>query len=523
MKWKKSRIVLLRKVQKPANEPSSYRPLCLLNDVGKVYELLLVQRLERHLESSQSLADEQYGFRKGRSTEDAICTLEATANAALEKYELCVAVSLDIRNAFNSIGWDHIKAALQRCDVPEYQLQTFQAYFKERSATLAHAHSATGQLEVNIACGVLQGPVVGPTLWNVAYDRVLRARCPESTKIIGFADDTLVMAWGKTTEDVEKRVNEALEVVAEEISTLRLSLATEKSEAVFFKRQYKKRKPTIRLNGADVPITKTMKYLGLTIDENLLFREHMQEAALKRQRVLTSLKRLMPNIGGPTEPRRRLLVSVVQSVMLYGAPIWATSLEYSKASRGELLKVQRQAALRSICGYRTISYDATYILASTPPIDLIAMERRKLFQIRRGLTRKTVQEARDDTMVKWLQRIEDAKKGEWTRTLIRDVRGWVTRRHGSMDFHLTQVLSGHGCFSYYTHGIGKKADPTCRHCPSTPDDAHHTLVECRAWTTEREELEAEIGQLDVGTLIGKMLSNTQAWEAVSVYAKRTMR
>jgi len=122
----------------------------LLNDVEKLYELLLVQRLERHLESSQGLADEQYGFRKGRSTEDAISTLESTANAALGKYELCVAVSLDIRNAFNSIDWDHIKTALQKCDVPEYLLQTFQAYFKERSATLAHSHSATGQLEINI-------------------------------------------------------------------------------------------------------------------------------------------------------------------------------------------------------------------------------------------------------------------------------------------------------------------------------------------------------------------------------------
>ncbi|CAI6369868.1 unnamed protein product [Macrosiphum euphorbiae] len=209
--------------------------------------------------------------------------------------------------------------------------------------------------------------------------------------------------------------------------------------------------------------------------------------------------------------------------MLYGAPIWATSLEYSKVIRRELLKVQRQAALRSICGYRTISYDATYILASTPPIDLIAMERRKLFQIRRGLTRKTVQEAKGDTMVEWLQRTEDAKKGEWTRTLIHDVRGWVMRKHGSMDFHLTQVLSGHGCFSYYTHRIGKKEEPNCRHCPSTLDNAHHTLVECRAWAAEREELEAEIGQLDIGTLIGKMLSNTQAWEAVSAFAKRTMK
>jgi hypothetical protein len=146
---------------------------------------------------------------------------------------------------------------------------------------MAHPHSDNGQLKVDITCGVPQGSVVGPALWNVAYDRVLRARCPESTKIISFADDTLVMAWGKTSEDVETRINEALEVAADKIRKIRLSLATEKSKAILFKRQYKIRKPFIRLNGVDVPITKTMKYLGLTIDEKLLFKEHVQEVAAK--------------------------------------------------------------------------------------------------------------------------------------------------------------------------------------------------------------------------------------------------
>lgn len=79
-------------------------------------------------------------------------------------------------------------------------------------------------------------------------------------------------------------------MVTKEIRKLGLSLVTEKSEAVFFKKQYKRRKPSISLNGTDIPITKTMKYLGLTIDEGLLFREHIQRAAVKGQWVSTSLK-----------------------------------------------------------------------------------------------------------------------------------------------------------------------------------------------------------------------------------------
>lgn len=136
-----------------------------------------MQRLELHLRKIQGLAEEQYGFPKEHSMEDAVSTLVATANAALEKYELCVAVSLDIRNALNSIGWEHIKPELQSCEVPEYMQQIFQLYFKKRSAMMAHSHSVTGQLNVNIICGVLHGSVVGPTLWNVTNDRVLRDQC----------------------------------------------------------------------------------------------------------------------------------------------------------------------------------------------------------------------------------------------------------------------------------------------------------------------------------------------------------
>jgi len=49
--WKRSKVVLLRKGNKPEDVPSSYRPLCLVNDVGKVLQFLLAQRLELHMKT----------------------------------------------------------------------------------------------------------------------------------------------------------------------------------------------------------------------------------------------------------------------------------------------------------------------------------------------------------------------------------------------------------------------------------------------------------------------------------------
>lgn len=47
--WKRARVILFKKDKKPVGEPSSYRPICLLNVVGKVFESLLVARLHEHI------------------------------------------------------------------------------------------------------------------------------------------------------------------------------------------------------------------------------------------------------------------------------------------------------------------------------------------------------------------------------------------------------------------------------------------------------------------------------------------
>lgn len=70
--WKVAKLVLLRKGNKPLENPSSYRPICLLNTVGKLLERIIKGCMERHLSDSDDLSDRQFGFRKGRSTVDAI-------------------------------------------------------------------------------------------------------------------------------------------------------------------------------------------------------------------------------------------------------------------------------------------------------------------------------------------------------------------------------------------------------------------------------------------------------------------
>ena len=70
--WKKQRLVLLGKGNKPLGDASSYRPICLLDTMGKLLEEMILQRLLGHMVRESSLSENQFGFWKGRSTVNAI-------------------------------------------------------------------------------------------------------------------------------------------------------------------------------------------------------------------------------------------------------------------------------------------------------------------------------------------------------------------------------------------------------------------------------------------------------------------
>ena len=100
--WKKQRLVLLRKGNKPMGVASSYRPICLLDTMGKLLEELILQRIQALLVGENGLSDNQFGFRKGRS------------------------------NAFNTARWNICIEAMMRKKVPAYLLRMIDDYLSDR-------------------------------------------------------------------------------------------------------------------------------------------------------------------------------------------------------------------------------------------------------------------------------------------------------------------------------------------------------------------------------------------------------
>ncbi|XP_041630268.1 uncharacterized protein [Drosophila kikkawai] len=99
------------------------------------------------------------------------------------------------------------------------------------------------------------------------------------------------------------------------------------------------------------------------------------------------------------------------------------------------------------------------------------------------------------------------------------------RKNGQVDFYLTQVLSGHGCFRSYLKRFGHDAEESCPECGSgITEDAGRVIFDCRRFDEERDELEAIAGAaISVDTLVPQMLADPRTWEAAAEFAAKLMR
>ena len=194
---------------------------------------------------------------------------------------------------------------------------------------------------------------------------------------------------------------------------------------------------------------KSIKYLGVQLDRRFSFGEHLQIATAKAIQCGAALPRLIPNIGGPREAKRRLVASVVKSKLLYAAPVWTSALN-NQAILKKLFTAQRGVVMRIVSAYRTVSTSAVLVLASVPPIGLTNLQTiaRVKEAIRKDGRRKLVE--------KWQTRWHGDHSGRWTHRLIPELTTWLDRKHGQVGFYLAPALSGHGCIFCVPEALQEK-------------------------------------------------------------------
>lgn len=511
--WKEARVVLLPKEGKDPNLSSSYRPICLINTMAKLYERMIVTRLEKELEEREALSERQHGFRQKKSTVTAMMELRDKVAKSTSRW--CLLITVDIRNAFNTARWENIIESMNEMGVSGYLVRCVESYFKDRIVR-------AGVVAHRCHMGVPQGSIKGPILWNIMYDGILRQKYGPKVTALAYADDLMMIVEGGEEKEVINRAEKALTQAAQWMRRRGLKIAPQKTEVLVAKGPKSVKSFGIMVEGVKIDAKPQLRYLGVVFRKDLSFSHHIDHIVEKALAKSAALGRIMPNIGGPAYYKRRLLSGVVHSVLLYAAPVWRDEIKKANQLR-KMVAIQRKSLLRVASAYRTVSAEAVQVVAGFPPIDLMVAERCFLYKVG-GRLAGNRRMARERTLKKWQERWERTEgKAQWTKKLIHEISPWIKCKHKSTSYFFTQFLTGHGSFSTFTHKIGKRADDQCHQCHSQ-DSPEHAFYECKRWKRERKKLVEAIGILpEVKELIPRMLGSKEYWDAVFHYVIEVMK
>ncbi|XP_057339476.1 uncharacterized protein LOC130676979 [Microplitis mediator] len=167
----------------------------------------------------------------------------------------------------------------------------------------------------------------------------------------------------------------------------------------------------VSTNDVDITAKRAIRYLGFELDDKLSFRDNLRKTTGKAGKTVSNLAKLMFNTAGPKYETRRILLSVVHSILRYGAEVRADKTRI-KTFRSKLTSVQRKAALRVACAYRTVSEAAILVLAKATPMDLMAQERRRIHQRRQdgSLDSNAVKAEKRRTLNEWNHRWQNCTR-----------------------------------------------------------------------------------------------------------------
>lgn len=327
---------------------SNYRPISLLSSISKIIEKVVNIRLTRFLDTRRLLADNQYGFRLGRNTEDAVASLSETITRSLDCGKRCLAIFLDLKKAFDTVSIPLLLLKLEDLGIRGTALEWFRDYLTNRSQFVKVADTSSSNL--SISYGVPQGSTLGPTLFLVYANNLCKLEL-ENGSVLAFADDTALVFRGNSWDDVQKSAEAGLKKVMKCLDDNLLTLNVPKTKFICFKISNANKPPsgfTIKAHGSrcatpsnsNIPCdcfplaqTSSHKYLGIIMDEYMNWVPHISDLSKRLRKLLHIFKNLREIAD--TELITKIYFALGQSLLTYCIPIWGG------AAKTHLLKLER--------------------------------------------------------------------------------------------------------------------------------------------------------------------------------------
>lgn len=262
----------------------NYRGVSLLSCISKLYSSSINKRIVCYLESNDVLADEQNGFRKERSCEDHLFTL----NSLIHNNSNLYVAFIDLQKCFDFVDRDIMLYKLLINNIDGKVYISIKNIYQSSESCVRINGVLTNWFDCNT--GVKQGDNLSPTLFSIFINDLVQEinnldvgidLVNHKLSMLLYADGIALIA--KSTEDLQCMLNK----VHEWCRRWRVLINTNKSKCMHF-RQSRARVTNFEFTivSNKLETVDNYKYLGITFTYSGNVMENGERLAKAEERVL---------------------------------------------------------------------------------------------------------------------------------------------------------------------------------------------------------------------------------------------
>ena len=354
-RFKESKVIPLFK-KGDTKVVSNYRPISLTSNLAKILEKIVKKRLSSFLEKYKILSNNQYGFRKSVSTQNAVADLVTEILREIDQGNKPVLILLDIEKAFDTITHNKLLNKLETVGVRGVPLRWFQSYVSDRKqiVMMGDILSETMYYEV----GLPQGTVLSPILFLIYINELCNMNV--QGKVFSFADDTALLVTAESWEQAYKKASVEISKIYYWLEDNLLKMNITKTKYITFSanslgQPNETLKITIHSNTKNTyqclsnqcsdcenqEKFSNAKYLRVQLDQHLKWDVHIGMIN-KKLRSLTFFFKIIAKFAS-IDFLREVYYGLVQSILQYCVIVWGrantTHLEPLFLSQKCILKI----------------------------------------------------------------------------------------------------------------------------------------------------------------------------------------
>ena len=330
--WRRTSVLFPAKPNKTDHTArNSFRPISLMSNLFKTLERLSFWDMEENALRMNPLHDNQFGFRRGKSTDHALSDIVNYIEKGTQKGDYVLACMMDIKGAFSCLTTDAIITAMKdrgiNTDVVEWYRNFLNTRTVESSLGNARATVRTG-------AGCPQGGVNSGLLWNLAIDRLLEQYTTEGknfhtaqnrgVKAKSFVDDTTLLTTGTDLGTMYNNMQNALNCAQRWAEDCGLTFCPNKCNAILFTNKTKlPTLPQLKIHGQLIPQVDTTRLLGVLLDSKLSWKPHINDKIKKCKAALMHLRSIINKHWSPKPQHLRwIYTSVVVPILTHACLVW---------------------------------------------------------------------------------------------------------------------------------------------------------------------------------------------------------